>query len=346
MRVLVVTSDVPFVEGGHRVIARALVRALQEAGHTAEIVTTPQNRFGRQLSAYWATWLTDVQMAGDGGPIDRVVSLRFPSYAVRHPNQVVWLNHRMREYYDLWDDFSAGLNRKARLVEAVRRRALHFLDGRLLHRRAVIAQSKTIQHRLCRWGGIDSDVLYPPAPQRDYRCDDYNGAILVVGRLTKLKRVDLLIQAAAAAGGDWRVRIAGEGPERGTLVKLTRELNLEHRVVLLGELDEERLVHEYANCAAVYFGSRAEDYGLVTLEAFSSAKAVVTCTDSGGPAELVEDGVTGFVTEPEVGAVAEALARITQETRLAERLGAAAAEVATQHSWPAAVERLLAACQP
>ena len=45
MRVLVVTSDVPFVEGGHRVIARALVRALHEAGHTAEIVTTPQNRF-------------------------------------------------------------------------------------------------------------------------------------------------------------------------------------------------------------------------------------------------------------------------------------------------------------
>jgi len=252
----------------------------------------------------------------------------------------------MREYYDLWDDFSLGLNRKARLVEGVRRRALHFLDGRLLHRRAVIAQSKTIQLRLRRWGSIDSGVLYPPAPQRDYRCDDYNGAILVVGRLTKLKRVDLLTQAAAAAGGDWRVRIAGEGPERAKLVKLTRELNLEHRVVLLGELDEERLVHEYANCAAVYFGSRAEDYGLVTLEAFSSAKAVVTCTDSGGPAELVDDGVTGFVAKPEVDDVAVALERITQETGLAERLGAAAAEVAAQHSWPAAVERLLAACQP
>ena len=193
------------------------------------------------------------------------------------------------------------------------------------------AKNAPERHRLCRdwlaqrlrrWGGIDSDVLYPPAPQRDYRCDDYNGAILVVGRLTKLKRVDLLIQAAAAAGGDWRVRIAGEGPERATLVKLTQELNLEHRVVLLGELDEERLVHEYANCAAVYFGSRAEDYGLVTLEAFSSAKAVVTCTDSGGPAELVEDGVTGFVAKPEVDDVAVALERITQETGLAERLGA------------------------
>ena len=70
MRVIVATSDVPFVEGGHRVIARALVSALQDAGHRAELITTPQNRFGRQVSAYVATWLTDVQMTGDGLSLD------------------------------------------------------------------------------------------------------------------------------------------------------------------------------------------------------------------------------------------------------------------------------------
>jgi glycosyltransferase involved in cell wall biosynthesis len=218
------------------------------------------------------------------------------------------------------------------------------LDGRLLRRRAVIAQSKTIQARLERWGGIPSQVLYPPPPQRPYRCDEYNGSILVVGRLTELKRVDLLIRAAAAAGGNWRVRIAGEGPQRAELVALARELDLENRVVLLGELDEQRLVHEYAHCAAVYFGARAEDYGLVTLEAFSSAKAVVTCSDSGGPAELVEDGVTGFVAEPTAEAVGAALARLTGESMLAEKLGAAALNVAARHNWNDAVEHLLSAC--
>jgi glycosyltransferase involved in cell wall biosynthesis len=343
VRVAVVTSDVPFVEGGHRVIARALVRALRDAGHTADLVTTPQNRFGRQLSAYWATWLTDVGVGGDGRPIDRVISLRFPSYAVRHPRQVVWLNHRMREYYDLWDDFHAGLGVRGRMVEGTRRKLIHLLDGRLLRRHTVVAQSKTIQARLQRWGAISSQVLYPPAPQRAYRCDEYNGSILVVGRLMPLKRVDLLIRAAAAAGGGWRVRIAGEGPQRSELVALTRELDMENRVVLLGELDEERLIHEYAHCAAVYFGARAEDYGLVTLEAFSSAKAVVTCSDSGGPAELVEDGVTGFVAEPTVEAVGAALSRLTGEELLAEKLGAAAERVAARHSWDDAVACLLAA---
>ena len=44
MRVAVVTSSPPMTEGGHLVIARALVNALREEGHEAEIVITPQNR--------------------------------------------------------------------------------------------------------------------------------------------------------------------------------------------------------------------------------------------------------------------------------------------------------------
>ncbi len=88
-RVAVVTSTPLFVEGGHLVMARALVQALREEGHEAELVLTPQNRFGRQGAAYLAAWLTDVGMAHNNRPIDQVISLRYPSYAVRHPNHVV-----------------------------------------------------------------------------------------------------------------------------------------------------------------------------------------------------------------------------------------------------------------
>ena len=64
--VAVVTSSPPFVEGGHLIIARALVTALRNDGHTADVVLTPQNRFGRQAAAYAATWLTDVGQTADG----------------------------------------------------------------------------------------------------------------------------------------------------------------------------------------------------------------------------------------------------------------------------------------
>ena len=70
-RIAVVTSSPPMAEGGHMVIARELTQALREAGHDAHIVVTPQNRFGRQASAYLATWLTDVT-SSEGRPIDQV----------------------------------------------------------------------------------------------------------------------------------------------------------------------------------------------------------------------------------------------------------------------------------
>src|SRR3954449_5099545 len=143
-RIAVVTSSPPMVEGGHMVIARSLVQALREAGHSADIIVTPQNRFGRQASAYVATWLTDVGSA-DGHPIDQVISLRYPSYAVRHPNHVCWLNHTMREYYDLWPRFTSGLAPRGLAKERVRRQLTHAADRYLLTRnvRRLFVQSKT-----------------------------------------------------------------------------------------------------------------------------------------------------------------------------------------------------------
>ena len=340
LRVLVVTSDVPLVEGGHRVIARALVQALRDQGHDAEVITTPQNRFGRQVSAYVATALTDVGMTGDGHTVDAVISLRYPSYAVRHPRHVVWLNHRMREYYDLWASYSATLGLRGRVVQGARRQVLHLIDRRLLRSgRKVFAQSETIRKRLERWGGIAAEVLYPPAPQRPYRCDEYDGTILSVARLQPLKRNELLIEAVAATPGA-RARIAGEGPELERLRVLVESLAVTDRVEFLGRLGEDRLVAEFARCSAVWYGARAEDYGLVTLEAFNSAKPVITCTDSGGPAELVEDDVTGFVVEPTIEEVASAIRRL-QDPVCAAELGRRALQVAEVHTWESAVKTLL-----
>src|SRR4051812_40966415 len=143
-RIAVVTSSPPMIEGGHMVIARSLVQALRDAGHAADIIVTPQNRFGRQASAYLATWLTDVGST-DGRPIDQVISLRYPSYAVRHPKHVCWLNHTMREYYDLWDRFSGGLSARGRVKERVRRSAIHAADRYLLTRNVtrLFVQSET-----------------------------------------------------------------------------------------------------------------------------------------------------------------------------------------------------------
>ena len=72
----------------------------------------------------------------------------------------------------------------------------------------------------------------------------------------------------------------------------------------------------------------------MTSEAFASSKAVVTCVDSGGPAELVRDGETGFVCEPTPASISVALARLMDDRGLAERLGCAALAQVASMTWP------------
>ena len=67
------------------------------------------------------------------------------------------------------------------------------------------------------------------------------------------------------------------------------------------------MIDHLARCRAVVFPPFNEDYGFVTVEAFMCGKPVITCSDSGGPAELVRDGESGFVTEPTPEALAAAM---------------------------------------
>ena len=325
-------------------IAKALVAALGTAGHDAALLQTPQNRFGRQASAYLATWLTDVGPAHDGRPVDQVISLRYPSYAVRHRVHACWLNHRMREYYDQWPRFSASLSSRGRVKENVRRRLIHTADRYLLTRNVtrLFSQSRTIATRLQRWGGMASTVIHPPPPPRAYRCEGYDDFILVVSRLTPLKRVGLVVEALGdpvAAGV--KCVVVGDGEEQARLRQAVHARGLDARVTFLGAVDDPELLTQLARCRAVCFPAQAEDYGLVTVEAFASGKAVVTCTDSGGPAELVRDGENGFVTSPDASSLAARLASLSEDRHLAERLGAAALSDVSEITWERAFEQLV-----
>ena len=343
-RITIVTSHPTLSQGGHLVITQALERALREAGHEAAIIYTPEARFGALASAYWTTWRTDVRQVHSGLPVDQVISLRFPSYAVRHVQHTCWLNHRMREYYDRWEPFKRSLSYRNVIKESVRRQVVHACDRFLLTRQVdrMFAQSKTIQGRLAKWGGVASKVLYPPPPQRQYRSDGYGDYLFVVSRLTPLKRIGLLLESLnqpETAGV--RCLIAGDGEERVALQIRIDQLGMTGRVKLLGRLSETELLDHLSRCRAVCFPPLAEDYGFVTVEAFASKKAVITCFDSGGPAELVEDGVNGLVCSPTAAALAVGIQTLMDDRDLAERYGSAGHDVAKALSWEEVVARLV-----
>ena len=341
--ITVVTSAPPLTEGGHLVLARALERALREAGHRAGIVTTPANRFGRQAGAYLATYFTDVGVTGNGDRVDQVISLRFPSYAVRHPKHVCWLVHTMREYYDLWDRFSGRLSARGRVKERVRRRLIHTADTYCLRRvDRLYAISNTVRERLARWNRVGAETIHPPPPQREYRCESYGDYLFFASRLTPLKRADLVLQALARPeAASVRCVIGGDGEDRARLEQMGRDLGVERRVTFAGHLTEPALLDHLARCRAVVFPPFDEDYGFVTGEAFASGKAVITCSDSGGPLELVRPGENGWVTSPEPAALSKALAEAMDGPGLAERLGAQGRADVSRMSWANVVEKLV-----
>ncbi|KAG1389725.1 hypothetical protein G6F59_015449 [Rhizopus arrhizus] len=90
--------------------------------------------------------------------------------------------------------------------------------------------------------------------------------------------------------GETRLLIAGTGPQLSVLKQLAGE---DARIEFVGYVGDEHLADYYRNALCVAFVPQDEDLGLITLEAMSSGKPVITTRDSGGPTEFVEDGVTG-----------------------------------------------------
>ena len=120
-----------------------------------------------------------------------------------------------------------------------------------------------------------------------------------------------------------------------------RQYGIEDRVSFLGAGDDDVLLTKLATCRAVCFPAINEDYGLVTVEAFASGKAVITCSDSGGPAELVEENVSGIVTSPNASSLAKALALGSSDRAMAERLGAGGLRQVQALTWERVFDQLL-----
>ena len=75
---------------------------LRERDHEADLVTVPYKWYpGERVLSQAFLWRLLDLTESDGRAIDLVIATKFPSYAVRHPNKVVWLLHQFRQAYEL-----------------------------------------------------------------------------------------------------------------------------------------------------------------------------------------------------------------------------------------------------
>jgi len=340
VRIAVCAPQAPFLHGGAEIVAERLVEELRRREHEADLVTIPYKWYpGTRVLSQALLWRLVDLTESDGRPIELAIATKFPAYAVRHPNKVVWLLHQFRQAYEL-DRTDLGQFGEEP-VDRATRRAIHRLDRATLgEARRVFATSRNVAERLQRSTGIEADVLPHPPQELDYRCEAYEEFVLSVGRLDRAKRVDLLLEAAAAANG-LRFVIAGDGPDRERLETIAAGLRLDGRVSFAGRVDAGELADLYARCLAVFYAPVDEDFGMVPYEAFLAQKPVITTRDAGGPLEVVEDGRTGLVCEADPRAIAEACAWLAEHRDQARNFGRAGGERAQRVTWGAAIGRLL-----
>jgi glycosyltransferase involved in cell wall biosynthesis len=348
MRIVIATTQVPFIHGGAEILAEELRDALKSEGHEAEIAAIPFKWYPpeRILDHMMACRLLDITESS-GTPVDRVIGLKFPAYFIPHPNKVLWILHQYRTAYELWDHQTLGdLIRFPNGVQV--RHAIRNMDVRLISAaKRVFTISGNVSKRLKDYCGIDSTPLYhPPRHAQHFYCAAAEDYFFFPSRLAPLKRQALVLEALARTRRPVRIRFAGAAEHASyeeTLRTQAYQLGVHRRVTWLGAVTEEEKRQQYARALGIVYPPLNEDYGYVTLEAMLASKPVLTCTDSGGPLEFVRAGETGLVAESTPQALAAAMDNLWEERWEAKTMGEAgrARYHSLKISWPIVIQHLL-----
>jgi phosphatidylinositol alpha-1,6-mannosyltransferase len=175
--------------------------------------------------------------------------------------------------------------------------------------------------------------------------------VLTVGRLVPRKGHADLLRAIACLKPRFPsllYLIAGEGPAAASLRQLSQALGIDQQVRLIGRVSPAELDALYRACTifalpARQVGHDVEGFGIALVEAALRARPSLAAR-SGGVAEVVQHGQTGFLVQPgDHRALAERLAQLLQQPQLRDRLGQQAAAWAGRTFSQAAQLRRLAA---
>ncbi|MFT7599936.1 MAG: glycosyltransferase involved in cell wall biosynthesis [Acidimicrobiales bacterium] len=209
--------------------------------------------------------------------------------------------------------------------------------------------------RVVRFGAISNEVAnrvdYLPTdrpvlvahPETDLPLDDSppspQATFLVVSRLDRPKRIDLVIEAFTDYVHDpyARLVVVGEGSDHQRLVGLAEADN---RISFVGAIDDPELARWYAVATAVVFTPLAEDFGYVSLEAMRAGTPVIATSDSGGAAELIEHGVDGLVQEPNARDLAWGMRHLSASTFGRWQMGLNARRTAARVSWDTLLDEI------
>lgn len=308
----------------------------------------------------------------DASRVDVVLTTQPGSYAVEHPRKLALFYHHHRVFYDLSEVYL-----EARFADpaqhVMQQHALREIDQEHLDSVThFLAGSATIRDRLAQFNGIRDNVsLFQAALPQHLTDDEPDPATapfehaLCVSRHEFPKRTELFVHAmtmlpgvdGVAVGGGGRLpwvkhidRSLASSPWQGEVRELwlsrhehTAELEAEGdagtNVRYVSGIPGEELAELYRRALCVVAPAYDEDYGHTAMEAMAFGKPVIVCKDGGGLTELVEDGVHGFVVDPDGEAIAAAVEKLRADPDLAREMGRNGIEQMRRFTWDHAMEQ-------
>ena len=174
--------------------------------------------------------------------------------------------------------------------------------------------------------------------------------LLFVGRLERLKGVDVAIRALALlrdrSHDDVRLVVVGEDSrdgdesEKQRLKIIAGELGVRDRVDFVGSVAHHELPCFYGAADVCVMPSYSESFGLVGLEAQACARPVVGSGVT-GLRSVIRDGVTGYLVDGhDPAAYAERIGRLLDDRELAQQMGRSGRLLAQRFSWSGTADRL------
>lgn len=170
------------------------------------------------------------------------------------------------------------------------------------------------------YNGVDVPDRCPPRPRVD------PPLLLCLGRLVQVKGFALAIDAFAQVLREWpeaRLRIVGDGPERGSLNAQVAELGIESKVDFSGWVSPQGIPEAMRAATLVLVPSFAEGLPGVAIQAAAAGRAVLA-SPVGGLPEVVRDGETGLLVDLNGDTLASGINRLLGDSATLAAMGEAA----------------------
>lgn len=166
---------------------------------------------------------------------------------------------------------------------------------------------------------------------------DADYLFITVSRLAKEKNLDFqlrgfckLKEKLLKSQKTFKCLIIGDGPYRKEFEKKIETSGLGENLILLGNIENERLADYYAAANAFVFSSKSETQGIVVIEAMAQGIPVIA-VNATGVCDIVENEVNGFLTDENEEAWSDAIIRCVSDSYTYYCLSEGARETALKY---------------